>query len=64
MPLEAIPQKPMGFVAAMKDAFGFAKKADGTTQTLTEFSAEVKALSPADQEYFKKHLAAAGYQLQ
>lgn len=50
--------KPATFTAAMKHFFGFK---DG--QTLTQFSAEVKQLSPDDRIYFANGLIADGYPL-
>lgn len=50
--------KRMSYVAAMKDFFGLQPG-----QTLTQFSAELKALSDADREYFKAGLAQNGYEI-
>jgi hypothetical protein len=47
--------KNMTFVAAMLDFFG---KNGKTTQ---DFMEEIKALTSADREYFRKHLPSVGY---
>lgn len=44
------------FTTAMLDFFG---KAEG--QSLSDFGKELKALSPADREYFFKGLQGVGY---
>jgi len=46
----------MTFIAAMKDFFGMK---DG--QTLTQFSAELKALDEKEKEFFKLGLQQNGY---
>jgi hypothetical protein len=48
--------KPGTYVSAMKDFFGLK-----TGQTLTQFSAELKSLSPDEQAFFKQGLRANGY---
>ena len=50
--------KQMPFAAAMKDYFGFKPG-----QTLTEFALELRALNPADKEWFKTNLATVGYEI-
>lgn len=50
--------KPTSFLASMKHFFGYK---DG--QTLSEFSAEMKALTPADRDYFTIGLRQNGYQI-
>lgn len=52
---------PMGFTAAMKDFFGFRTMPDGSTQTLQQFGAEVKALNDDERTFFRKGLEANGY---
>ena len=48
----------MSFTAACKDFFGYQ-----TGQTLGEFMAEVKELTTADREYFKKEFVKVGYEI-
>ena len=55
--------KPMGFMTAMKDFFGFKTMPDGSTQNLSAFSAEVKALNDAEKAFFREGLIANGYVL-
>lgn len=50
--------KELSFVSAMKDFFGFLPG-----QTLTQFAAELKALSPGDRAYFKAGLEQNGYKI-
>jgi len=50
--------KPTSFIAAMKHFFGFKPN-----QTLQEFSAEIKVLTPADKEYFAQGLRQNGYDI-
>lgn len=47
---------PISFIAAMRRFFGLREG-----QTLTEFSAELKALNDADRAYFRKGLEQNGY---
>lgn len=47
---------PSSFVSAMKHFFGFKEG-----QTLSQFSAELKELGPADREYFIVGLRQNGY---
>lgn len=50
--------KSMTFIAACKEYFGLRP---GTTST--DFMKEVKALEPADREYFKKEFLKVGYDI-
>lgn len=50
--------KQMSFVEAMKDYFGFL-----SGQNMSQFFAELKVLSPAEREWFKKELATVGYEV-
>lgn len=51
-------KKPETFVAAMKHFFGVREG-----QTLSEFSAELKALSPEERNFFAEGLRTNGYPL-
>lgn len=48
--------KNMSFMGAMRHFFGMLPD-----QKLTEFAAEIKALSPEDRAYFQAGLEANGY---
>ena len=37
-------------LVTLKEYFGFGTNAEGNVRTLTEFNAEIKALTPADRE--------------
>lgn len=50
--------KVTSLTVACKEYFGYKPG-----QTLGEFVAEVKELTPDDREYFKKHFPAVGYQI-
>jgi len=46
----------MSLIAAIKHYFGF-----NPGQSMGEFMAEVKELTPEDREYFRRELAKVGY---
>lgn len=46
------------FTKACKDYFGYK-----SGQNLTDFMAEIKALSPEDRAYFKREFVKAGYEI-
>lgn len=50
--------KKMAFIAACKDFFGYKPG-----QTLQEFSAEIKALTPKDREDLIKEFKTVGYEI-
>lgn len=50
---------PVSFTKACHDFFG--RKPD---QTLGEFQAELKALTPEDREYFKREFAKIGVEIE
>jgi hypothetical protein len=50
--------KEMSLIAAIKDYFGFKHG-----QTMSEFMAEFKELTPTDREYFKAGLQTVGYKI-
>ena len=50
--------KQMTFLSAMREYFGMKPN-----QTAMEFMQEIKALSAAERDWFKSHLATVGYEI-
>lgn len=55
--------KQMGFVAAMRDYFGYLPKPDGQPGTAADFLSELKKLTDEDRLWFRENLPKVGYEI-